>query len=431
MIDSCSAITIDVSQRNSAVIVNCKQEDTGRILKIALSDGGYPYFISSDCYAVFTARKPDGNIIHNPCRISENIILYEFTDQTCASPGRMVAEIKLYGGNGKLLTSASFLLDVDKTVFRSGDPVISESESNTLAELIASASSLTKEIEDKLANGEFVGETGPQGPKGDTGEQGPKGDTGARGPQGEQGPRGEHGPQGKTGPEGPQGPKGDTGAQGPKGDTGATGQQGPQGPKGDTGAQGPKGDTGAAGYTPVRGVDYWTEADKQEIIDSMPSGGSGTGGENGGYYTPSVDSAGNLSWTASKAGMENVPGANIKGPQGPKGDTGEKGDTGARGPQGPKGDTGAQGPKGDTGATGQQGPQGPKGETGAQGPKGDTGEQGPQGIQGETGPAGPQGQKGNTGAAGYTPVRGVDYWTDADIAQIKSYVDDAILGGAW
>ena len=30
-----------------------------------------------------------------------------------------------------------------------------------------------------------------------------------------------------------------------------------------------------------------------------------------------------------------------------------------------------------------------------------------------------------------TPVKGVDYWTDADKAEIKSYVDEAILGGAW
>ncbi len=29
------------------------------------------------------------------------------------------------------------------------------------------------------------------------------------------------------------------------------------------------------------------------------------------------------------------------------------------------------------------------------------------------------------------PVRGTDYWTDEDIAAIKGYVDDAILGGAW
>lgn len=36
-----------------------------------------------------------------------------------------------------------------------------------------------------------------------------------------------------------------------------------------------------------------------------------------------------------------------------------------------------------------------------------------------------------SGGSGYTPVRGVDYWTAADIAEIKSYVDDAILGGSW
>lgn len=30
-----------------------------------------------------------------------------------------------------------------------------------------------------------------------------------------------------------------------------------------------------------------------------------------------------------------------------------------------------------------------------------------------------------------TPVRGSDYWTSEDIAEIKSYVDDAILGGRW
>lgn len=35
------------------------------------------------------------------------------------------------------------------------------------------------------------------------------------------------------------------------------------------------------------------------------------------------------------------------------------------------------------------------------------------------------------GSDGYTPVRGTDYWTEADKAEIKAYVDEAILGGAW
>ena len=92
------------------------------------------------------------------------------------------------------------------------------------------------------------------------------------------------------------------------------------------------------------------------------------------------------------------------GPQGPQGEKGEQG------PQGEKGDTGEQGPQGEKGDTGEQGPQGIQGE------KGDTGEQGPQGPQGESG------QNGQDGQDGYTPVKGTDYWTEADIQEIVDEV---------
>ena len=52
-----------------------------------------------------------------------------------------------------------------------------------------------------------------------------------------------------------------------------------------------------------------------ELENKVDSGGSGSG-EAGGYYVPAVDVGGNLSWTASKADMPAVAGANIKGPQG-------------------------------------------------------------------------------------------------------------------
>lgn len=65
------------------------------------------------------------------------------------------------------------------------------------------------------------------------------------------GPQGPQGPQGETGPQGPQGPQGDTGPQGPQGE------------------QGPKGETGPAGYTPVKGTDYFTDADKAELVDAV------------------------------------------------------------------------------------------------------------------------------------------------------------------
>lgn len=78
--------------------------------------------------------------------------------------------------------------------------------------------------------------------------------------------------------------------------------------------------------------------------------------------------------------------------------------TGPMGPAGPKGDKGDTGPRGAIGATGATGPAGPKGDRGDKGDKGDTGAQG------------------ESGADGYTPVRGTDYWTTADQAQIVSDV---------
>lgn len=41
------------------------------------------------------------------------------------------------------------------------------------------------------------------------------------------------------------------------------------GSKGSAGAKGEKGDTGADGYTPKKGVDYYTDADKTEMVNAV------------------------------------------------------------------------------------------------------------------------------------------------------------------
>ena len=119
------------------------------------------------------------------------------------------------------------------------------------------------------------------------------------------------------------------------------------------------------------------------------------------------------------------------------------------GAQGPQGETGPKGDKGDTGAAAGFGtptaavsalaagatPTVQVSVSGANTakifsfsfgiPKGDKGD------KGDTGATGAKGDTGATGATGATPVRGTDYWTAADIATIKSYVDAAILNGTW
>ena len=57
---------------------------------------------------------------------------------------------------------------------------------------------------------------------------------------------------------------------------------------------------------------------------------------------------------------------------------------------------------------------------------------GDKGDKGDTGAPGADGKDGADGAAGadgYTPVRGTDYWTAQDVAEIQSYIDNQI-GGA-
>ena len=57
--------------------------------------------------------------------------------------------------------------------------------------------------------------------------------------------------------------------KGDKGDKGDTGAPGPQGIQGIQGPKGDKGDTGADGHTPIKGTDYFTEADKQELVTAV------------------------------------------------------------------------------------------------------------------------------------------------------------------
>ena len=168
-------------------------------------------------------------------------------------------------------------------------------------------------------------------------KNGSKGSQGIQGIQGEQGPKGDTGDKGDTGAQGPQGPQGIQGLPGKQGEQGLPGVPGPQG------EQGPKGDKGAVGVsvtsvaqTTTSSVDGGSNVITVTLSNGTSStftvkngskGSSGTNGTNGkngvngATFTPSVDSAGNLSWTNNQ-GLINPPTVNIKGPKGDSGSGG-------------------------------------------------------------------------------------------------------------
>lgn len=107
-----------------------------------------------------------------------------------------------------------------------------------------------------------------------------RGDTGEPGPQGEPGTDGKQGPQGNPGPAGTDGENGFSPTvtttpieNGTKVDitdiNGVKSFEVLNGKNGEQGLQGEKGEPGTDGKTPVKGVDYFTEDDKQEFVNEV------------------------------------------------------------------------------------------------------------------------------------------------------------------
>lgn len=131
MLKSVYELTLDIHDSASKECLVAKKGDTARELHISLSEDGIPYSITEDCTAVFTALKPDGTIIYNGCTIEGNEITYPFTLQTTAAIGRLECEVRLLGDDAALLTSASFDIVIEDTVY-DNDTII-ESSSEALA----------------------------------------------------------------------------------------------------------------------------------------------------------------------------------------------------------------------------------------------------------------------------------------------------------
>ena len=142
-------------------------------------------------------------------------------------------------------------------------------------------------------------------------------------------------------------------------------------------------------------------------------------GKNGATFYPNVSADGIISWTNNR-GLPNPNPVNIKGEKGDKGDRGEQGI------QGLKGETGEQGEKGTDGTSATHRWSGTtlyitsaRGTSSAnlKGEKGDPGTNGKDGTNGTNG---------KDGVDGYTPVKGKDYFTETDKAEIVSSVSAAL-----
>ena len=140
-------VSLDLHASSAPVSIHATQSDTGRRICVNLTERGKPYEISDECEAIFAGTKPDGKVLWNGCRIENNTIIYEITEQTVAVVGWMPVQIRLYGSGGRLISTPDFVLLVDAPLV--GDDVVvaeSQNEISALTQLIADVIDLKQDL---------------------------------------------------------------------------------------------------------------------------------------------------------------------------------------------------------------------------------------------------------------------------------------------
>lgn len=159
MKNSIYRISLDMQKTSSQVSLSAKKGDTSRSIHITLTENGKPYKIEDGCYAVFTATKPDGNKLFNDCIIKDNVIIYDFTEQTVSAVGQMHCEVTIYDLNGNKITSSFFDIVVHNVECNAND-IVSSDEFTTLISATADARNIADDLETKRDEGYFKGEPG-------------------------------------------------------------------------------------------------------------------------------------------------------------------------------------------------------------------------------------------------------------------------------
>lgn len=134
------SFTLDVQSNISQVSLPVRLGDTGRKLLIGLTDGSKPYPISEGCTAKFFYKKTTPNLqgeyeSHSyDCIIEDNLstIRFDLVSAVTNLPGIVDCEIRLYGVNGKQVTSPRFIMIVDERVVYNDDIPVDDDTKNSL-----------------------------------------------------------------------------------------------------------------------------------------------------------------------------------------------------------------------------------------------------------------------------------------------------------
>lgn len=123
--------TLDMHTAQSQVSLPIVLHDTARKLYISLADGGKIYHIVDGCLAVIRIDRPTDTYIEQFCPIEDNTnIVYDFAQYTNTAivEGLHECEVTLYGLDGRIITTARFSMVVSARVVSKDDIEITDDD---------------------------------------------------------------------------------------------------------------------------------------------------------------------------------------------------------------------------------------------------------------------------------------------------------------
>ena len=121
--------TLDMHSAQSQISLPVVLNDTARKFYISLTDGGKVYHITDGCLALLRISRPTGTFIEAFCPIEQNTnIVYDFAQYTTTAivEGLHECEVTLYGLDGGVITTARFSMIVSARVVNRDDIVTDE-----------------------------------------------------------------------------------------------------------------------------------------------------------------------------------------------------------------------------------------------------------------------------------------------------------------
>lgn len=122
---------LDMHTAQSQVSLPVVLHDTARKLYISLADGGKIYHIVDGCLAVIRIDRPTGTYLEQFCPIEDNTnIVYDFAQYTNTAivEGLHECEVTLYGLDGRIITTARFSMVVSARVVNKDDIEITDED---------------------------------------------------------------------------------------------------------------------------------------------------------------------------------------------------------------------------------------------------------------------------------------------------------------